>query len=357
MTNRLQASVYVVGLLLIVGWVLYIGREVFVPIVFGVIVVYVVVESTRLLERIPVIGGRLPAWLRYGLSIVLIAAAIFYAVDILIANYDELVALAPRYQDSVLLMIQKIATLLHLEDEPTWPSLRRDILAQLNIQAIVTGTLTSLSSVIIRIFVVMLYASFLLIERGTFGEKLTKMSANLSNAARIRGVVLDINRRIGAYLALKTFLGVVLGVISWIAMRAVGLEFAGLWAVLAALLNYVPYAGSVLAILFPVLMSVLQFGNVNGILLVLLPLIAIHFVIGNIVDPYLMGNSLNLSPFAILASMAVWSALWGVPGAFLAVPITVSITIIFSEFEMTRPVAVLLSKNGRLEYGKAAPVA
>jgi AI-2 transport protein TqsA len=357
MTNRLQASVYVVGLLLIVGWVLYIGREVFIPIVFGVIVVYVVVESTRLLERIPVIGRRLPAWLRYGLSIVLIAAAIFYAVDILIANYDELVALAPRYQDSVLLMIQKIATLLHLEDEPTWPSLRRDILAQLNIQAIVTGTLTSLSSVIIRIFVVMLYASFLLIERGTFGEKLTKMSANLSNAVRIRGVVLDINRRIGAYLALKTFLGVVLGVISWIAMRAVGLEFAGLWAVLAALLNYVPYIGSVLAVAFPLLMSVLQFGNLNGILLVLLPLAVIHFVIGNIVDPYMMGNSLNLSPFAILASMAVWSALWGIPGAFLAVPITVSIIIIFSEFEMTRPVAVLLSKNGRLEYGKAAPVA
>ncbi|MGF6920242.1 AI-2E family transporter, partial [Paraburkholderia sp. 40] len=72
---------------------------------------------------------------------------------------------------------------------------------------------------------------------------------------------------------------------------------------------------------------------------------------------YLTGNSLNLSPFAILASMAVWSALWGVPGAFLAVPITASMTIIFSEFEMTRPVAVLLSKNGRLTYGKTEQTA
>ncbi|NML34774.1 AI-2E family transporter [Paraburkholderia antibiotica] len=353
MTDRLQASVCVVVLLLIVGWVLYIGRAVFVPIVFGVIAVYVVVDFTRLLARIPIVGNRLPAQLRYGLSMFLIAAAIFFAVDMLVANYDALVALAPRYQDSVLAMIQKIATLLHLESEPTWDSLRRNMLTQLNIQSLVTGMLASMSSVIINVFVVILYASFLLVERSTFGEKLNRMSANSANAARIRGVVTDINRRIGAYLALKTFLGVLLGGICWLAMRSVGLEFAGLWAVLTALLNYVPYIGSVLAIAFPVLMSVLQFGDVNSILVVLVSLTAIHFVIGNILDPYMMGNSLNLSPFAILASMAVWSALWGVPGAFLAVPITVIMTIIFSEFEMTRPVAVLLSKNGQLSYGKS----
>jgi predicted PurR-regulated permease PerM len=340
-----------------VGWVLFIGRAVFVPIVFGVIAVYVVVDFTRLLQRIPVIGPRLPTQLRYGLSIFLIVAGIFFAVDMLVENYDGLVALAPRYQDSLLAMTHKISILLHLESEPTWDSLRRNMLAQINIQAIVTGMLTSLSSLIIDLFVVVLYAAFLLVERSTFGEKLANMSANSSNAARIRAVVTDINRRIGAYLALKTFLGVLLGAVCWGAMRSVGLEFAGLWAVLTALLNYVPYIGSVLAVALPVLMAMLQFGDVNSILIVLVSLSAIHFVIGNILDPYLMGNSLNLSPFAILASMAVWSALWGVPGAFLAVPITVSMTIIFSEFKMTRPVAVLLSKNGRLTYGKSQPAA
>jgi predicted PurR-regulated permease PerM len=90
---------------------------------------------------------------------------------------------------------------------------------------------------------------------------------------------------------------------------------------------------------------------------VLVSLSVIQFVIGNILDPYLMGNSLNLSPFAILASMAVWSAIWGVSGAFLAVPITVIVIIIFSEFEMTRPVAILLSKNGRLTYGGSSTAA
>ena len=71
-------------------------------------------------------------------------------------------------------------------------------------------------------------------------------------------------------------------------------------------------------------------------------------MIGNFLDPYLIGNSLNLSPLAILISMSVWSELWGIAGAFLAVPITAAIAIICSEFTSTRPVAVLLSQNGRL---------
>jgi len=356
MNDRLQASVCVVVLSLIVGWVLYIGRTVFVPIVFGALAVYVVVGFTRLLQRVPVLGSRLPVKVRYGLSVGLIAVGMYFAVDMLVANRDALAALAPRYQDSVLSLIQKIAAMLHLETEPTWDSLRRDILAQFNIQALVTSMLASLSSLIVDVFVVALYASFLLVEQSTLNVKLTNIAANATNAARIKGVIIDINRRIGAYLTLKTILGVVLGGLSWLAMRGMGLEFAGLWAVLIALLNYVPYVGSVLGVIFPALMSVVQFGQLNDVLIVVLGLTAIQFVIGNILDPYLMGNSLNLSPFAILASMAIWSSIWGVPGAFLAVPITVSMTIVFSEFEMTRPVAILLSKSGRLSYGDSPPL-
>jgi predicted PurR-regulated permease PerM len=81
---------------------------------------------------------------------------------------------------------------------------------------------------------------------------------------------------------------------------------------------------------------------------VLLPLSVIQFVIGNILDPFVMSNSLNLSPFAILVSLSVWTGLWGIPGAFLAVPITAILTIILSEFPGSRPIAVLLSRNGQV---------
>jgi predicted PurR-regulated permease PerM len=80
----------------------------------------------------------------------------------------------------------------------------------------------------------------------------------------------------------------------------------------------------------------------------------VQFVIGNFLDPYVMGSSLNLSPFAILISLAIWSELWGVPGAFLAVPIAAILTIVLSEFPGTRPLAVLLSLNGQVGRGRGS---
>ncbi len=71
-------------------------------------------------------------------------------------------------------------------------------------------------------------------------------------------------------------------------------------------------------------------------------------VFGKIIEPRLMGNTLNLSPLVILLSLALWGSIWGIPGAILCVPITVLLAIIFSNFEATRPVAVLLSRNGEI---------
>ena len=105
---------------------------------------------------------------------------------------------------------------------------------------------------------------------------------------------------------------------------------------------------SVAGVVFPVLMTIVQFEDPGTVLSMLTLLTVLQFGIGNFLDPYVMGSSLNLSPFAILVSLAVWSELWGVPGAFLAVPITAILTIVFSEFPGTRPIAVLLSRSGRL---------
>jgi AI-2 transport protein TqsA len=139
---------------------------------------------------------------------------------------------------------------------------------------------------------------------------------------------------------------VLLALISYAVMRMYDLEFAALWAVLIALLNFVPYVGSVLGVVLPVLMALVQFADPGTVLQLLLVLSVVQFGIGNFLDPYVMASSLNLSPFAILISLAIWSELWGIPGAFLAVPITAIITIVLSEFRGTRPLAVLLSRRG-----------
>ena len=348
MNDRFQSLVSGAVLAVIIGWVLYIGKEVFVPIVFGALVVYVIVGLTRLLGRVPFIGRILPRQIHSVLSVLVIAFGLVMLVYLVLANKDSVLALAPQYQESLLAAIQKTAVFFRIEAEPTWTTLRQDLIGQINIQSLAASMVASVSSIAVTVIVVILYATFLLIEKRSFDAKIAAISSDPRTVARVRLVTSDINARIGTYLALKTFICILLGATSWIVMAFMGLEFAAFWAVLIALLNYVPYIGSFLGVLLPVTMSIVQFANPNDVLAVFLPLTALQFLIGNFLDPYVMGNSLNLSPFAILVSLAAWSALWGIPGAFLAVPITAIMAIVFSEFAGTRPIAVLLSRDGRL---------
>ena len=348
MNDRFQSPVSGAILAAVIGWVLFVGKAVFIPIILGALVAYVIVGLARLLGRIPFIGPILPSRIRSALSVLVIAYGLVAISNLILANVDSVLALAPQYQESLLAVIQRTAVFFHIETEPTWTTLRRDLVGQISMQPLIGSIVASVSAIAVMVIVVLLYASFLLVELRSFDAKIAAMSNDQRSIDRTRKVAADINSRIGAYLALKTFVSALLGVTSWIAMAFMGLEFAAFWAVLIALLNYIPYIGSFLGVLFPLMMAIVQFANPNDVLAVLLPLIALQFFIGNFLDPYIMGNSLNLSPFAILVSLAAWSALWGIPGAFLAVPITAIMAIVFSAFAGTRPIAILLSRDGRL---------
>jgi predicted PurR-regulated permease PerM len=346
--DRLQRFVHGAALMVLAGWLLYIGKDIFVPVFFGLFVVYVIVGLAQAMHGIPLLGGVLPPQARYALSVLVITLALLVVAYLFLVNKDRFLAIAPQYQESLLAAIQRLAVLLRIETEPTWTTLRQELFAQINIQRLLGSMLASVSSVIVSVIVVCLYATFLFAERRFFARKIENISSDARRVERIRSITTDINKRIGSYLALKTLINLFLGAISWGIMSIAGLEFAAFWAVLIALLNYVPYIGSFLGVLFPGIMAIMQFPDANAVLWVLLGLVLAQFLIGNFLDPWVMGNSLNLSPFAILFSLAIWSELWGIAGAFLAVPITVVMVIVCSEFSTTRPIAVLLSRNGNL---------
>ena len=309
---------------------------------------YVIVGLTRLLQKLPVLGRVLPPQLRLALSVAAIAIGVVATVYEVVTYMDILLALAPQYQESLLVAIQRGAVFLRLEHEPTWATLRRDILAQIDLQKLVGSTVASVTSLAASVVFMFMCAGFLLLEQRSFDAKLSNMTSDPHNAARIRGIIADINARIGSYLAQKTFLSILLGATCWMVMAYFGLQFAGFWAVLTGLLNFIPYVGSILAMLLPAAMAIVQFGSLDEIVALLLFLGVLHFVIGNFLDPWIMSNSLNMSPFAILVSLTIWTSLWGVAGAFLAVPITAIMAIVLSEFAGTRPIAILLSQKGRL---------
>ncbi|MCU0896697.1 MAG: AI-2E family transporter [Burkholderiales bacterium] len=346
--SPLRAAAYALFLAVLVGWILYVGKGIFVPIVLSVLVVYVIDGLARLVTRIPGIGPLVPAYVRFALSIVLIVLILAFAARMLMASLNNVVALAPQYETSLLNLIQSIAQRVGVEAAPTWDTLRRDLLAQISIQRLVGSTFVSVSAIAGSLVAVLLYGAFLLVEKHSFARKLARMSADPARTAHLQRIIADVNGRIGAYLALKTVVSIAQGLVSWAIMSAFDLQFAGFWAVLIGLLNYVPYLGTVLSVFFPVAFATMQFADPGPVLALLAALSVAQFFIGFFLDPWLMGSSLNLSPFVILVSITVWGALWGIPGAFLAVPVTACMAMVFAEFDATRPLAVLLSRNGEL---------
>ncbi len=346
MNHRLQAVAYGTVLALCAGWVLWIGQSVLLPIAFSILVVYVIVGTSRLVSRLPGLGSRMPRSLLYAVSFLLICAALAATFWLVAADLGRAIELAPRYQESLLARIQDVSARLGIEDEPSWATVRQYLLAQGTTQKLLGYSAVILTSVPSLLVVSVLYVIFLLIELGTFPRKLANLSEDPAAVARLQKIITHVNERIGTYLALKTFMCVLTGVLSWMAMAWAGLELASFFGVLIALVNYIPYLGSFLGVFVPVGFGLLQFGFSGELLLLLAILLAVQFTIGNVLDPWLMSNSLNLSPFAILASLAAWSALWGMAGAFLAVPLTACIVMVLAESKGTRPLAVLLSKTG-----------
>jgi AI-2 transport protein TqsA len=325
------------------GWVLYIGRDILIPIAFSMLVVYVIIGTSRLLARIPVLGPALPSKVRGSLSILIIACAMCVLAWLVVANMNQMIG-----KSSLVTLVQRGAVTLGIETEPSWESIRSNVMAQVNLQRLAALMMLSLTSILAGLTVIGLYVVFLLLEHGPFARKIEGLSRDPQRTARLHRIITEVNTRIGTYLALKTLINVLLGLASWVILEWLGVEFAVFWAMVIGLLNYVPYIGSVLGVLVPVLFALLQLGDLKAVLALAIGLSATQFLIGNFLDPYLMGSSLNLSPFVILVSLAVWAALWGIPGAFLAVPITASIAMILAQFEGTRPVAVLLSRDGKV---------
>lgn len=332
---------------LMVGFLLWVGRPVLVPIIAALMALYLLLAASHGMGRLPVLG-RAPEWLRRVLALVAFIAVLVVLIVGIGQELGRAVAALPRYESNLENLVTRGAALIGIEDEPLWAKLRAMTLDQINPAALVAPVVSSLSGLGSMLFLIVLYASFMLAERASLAQKIGRAARDQVKAERLLMVLDRINDRIGRYLVVKTLVNLVLGGVSWVILTGMGVEFAGLWAVLIAILNYIPYVGSVLGVTFPTLAAAAQFGDFTGPILLASLLTVVQMGIGAILEPKMMGRAFNLSPFIVVLALVVWSTLWGVPGAVLAVPMTASLMIVLAEFPATRAVAIMLSADGRI---------
>jgi len=216
------------------------------------------------------------------------------------------------------------------------------------------GLLGSAGSLAATIALIAIYVGFLLLERGRLQPKIDRLASRPAEARQIKAALSHITESVRRYLWIKTILSVVTAGISYIVLKAIGVDFAETWALLIFLLNYIPSIGSVLGVAFPALLALIQFDTLWQFLVIAVLLAGVQFFIGNVIDPRMMGRSLNLSPFVIIASIAFWGMIWGVIGAFLSVPMTTAFVIVCSHVPSLRWIAILLLADSSAAIGKDA---
>lgn len=342
---------YILIILIATVIILVYGKSLMIPFILALLVWFLTKEVRDGLRRIPVVASRFPSWLQNVLASGLMFGILGGIVRIVTKNTQTLSRSWQIYEGNIDRMVGQVNQRFDIDLR----TFLDDFLGDFELSLFFRDILSSLTDVFGDAFIILLYALFLMLEESIFSKKLKAMYPTESTYQHVVTLMAKIDKSIGAYLGIKTLMSLLTGFLSFIALWAIGIEAPVFWAFLIFLLNYIPTIGSLIATGFPAVFALLQFGEFAPCILVLAIVGAIQIVVGNIIEPRMMGDSLNISALVVLIALSFWGALWGVAGMLLSVPITVMLIIVFAEFPTTRPVAILLSDTGNV--GQAVPLA
>ncbi len=340
MQSRLAAFAITFGIAALSVYLLVAGRDLLIPFAIAVMIWYLVNALARSVSR----WTRAPGWLALAAAIVAILAVLALIVEMISGSVEAARQAAPTYQGNIERLVAAGAERFGMHEVPTIGH----VLDQFDVGTLMSWVFGAVANVAGNAGLILIYVIFLLSEQRTFGLKLGALFPEPSRRREIEAVFAHIRERTQAYVAVKTLLSLATGVASYAVLVAVGVDLAGFWAFLIFLLNYIPTIGSLLGVAFPALLAVIQFGEPAPFLVVVVALGFLQFAIGNLVEPRLMGRSLNLSPLVVILSLAIWGSIWGATGMFLCVPMTVVLMIVLAQFPQTRPVAIVLSADGKV---------
>ncbi len=217
-----------------------------------------------------------------------------------------------------------------------------------NITKIATGIGASVAGIAASMGMVLVYMIFMFIEQSTFNKKFSAMFPARRQYKKMRFILDSIDTNMKKYLFVKTSISAITGVASYLWLQTINVEFAGVWAFIVFITSYIPTIGAIVACGLPILYSLVSAPTLQQPILTAVGLIGLQILFGNIIEPKLTGKTLNLSTLAILINLVVWGMIWGIAGMFFSVPLLVALYIICAQFDSTRPIAILLSADGRI---------
>lgn len=205
-----------------------------------------------------------------------------------------------------------------------------------------TGTV-GLMTLIGQVTVVVFLTYFLMLSGDTFRRKLIKLAGPSLTRKKVTLQALhEISGQIQRYLQVQLLTSLLVGILTGLALLALGLDNAAVWGVVAGVLNMVPYVGSLITAAASALVAFLQFGSINMALAVGSASVVIHTLVGNLLTPWLTSRASRLSPVAVFMGLLVWGWLWGVWGLLLGIPILMIVKSVCDRIEDLKPIGEFL---------------
>ncbi len=326
------------------------GADIIVPFVLATFMVYILNPLIVFFERRGVPGA-----LAVLLTIITAFGVIISLGVVVNASIQSFAVEFPKYEGRLNALTTDILDILNVTPEASSvegadsPRLAA-ILENLSLSTLVTNLVQAVGGFLSKAVLILMILLFMLVSRNQLLRKLpVAFSPEVSE--KISSVVANINQQIQQYIVMKTFISLLTAGIVMVVMLLFGLEFVVIWGLLTFLLNFIPTVGSAVAVILPLSLALIQFESLPKVAWLGVCLFATQFVVGQVLDPRLIGKRINLSPLVLLFALIFWGWMWGIIGMLLAVPLTVVLKIVLGNVAELRFLSVLMSAGGTPEEG------
>jgi AI-2 transport protein TqsA len=322
---------------------LYFLRSILIPFVVAFVLAILAKALVRWIRgRMPAAPPLTVAAIAGGFIILGAAAAIY----VVVMGAAEIVGQGPALIVRVEDLIAQLGHALGLEK----PLRLRSMIGATSIPRVAGAILNGVQNIASGLFLMIVYFGFILSSQTRLAPKVRNIATSSDHADAIKRGMARVAANIETYVWVQTLTGLMLAGVAGALMLSVGLNNVLFWTIILFLLSFIPLIGVTVGAAAPALFALLQFPTLWPALAVFAGIQASALVIGNLVYPRIQANAQNIDPVTTILALSLWTLLWGVPGAFLAMPLTLMFMIACAQFQSTQWIAILLSDDGRPQF-------
>jgi AI-2 transport protein TqsA len=314
---------------------LYVFRAVLWPFTLAlVLAILIMALSERVVRLLP----KARRWMVFAITAVIVGGIIVASMAVVIEGASRIVLKMPA-------MLERIDQLLATIPAPGGRLSLEALAQKVELGPLADRLLGSVQDASAGLGLTLIFLFFLLLSKPMIEKRVDQIVA----ARGGRGLATVLERSfsgVESYMYVQSITGLMIAIGSWVVMMAVGLDNALFWGLVIFLFAYLPVLGVLAGSVGPTLFALLQFPSLTPAIIVFVGIQIVSSIVGNLVLPKMQADSQNIDPAASLIAVGMWTVLWGVPGAFLAIPLTLALMYALAQYEDLRWLAVLISHDG-----------